>query len=270
MRLIATALGGALLTLALRSAAAGADTTPAAAPIPAPEGGLMAPGFAAAPAAKPAAKPTATPAAKPAANPADKPADASATAQPAPPVVAAPAEPAKAPPPGPEWGVLARGGYFGLPNLIADKLFRQHPAVNGSIYGAEFRSHGAGGARGIASVGYAVDHGSAEADGIWQAEPTSKPVAGKGNIEFTAFTVTGYLNILPSFFLHPYVGLGIGAGYYTGMYRKDNDIVRVKSWMPVLTLPLGLTLEISRNVNLSAEARFIDGIQAGGAIQALF
>src|SRR5512140_297992 len=29
------------------------------------------------------------------------------------------------------WGVLLRGGYFGLPNFIADELFNRHPEIAG-------------------------------------------------------------------------------------------------------------------------------------------
>ena len=68
------------------------------------------------------------------------------------------------------WGLLVRGGYFGLPNSIADELFVQHPDIAGTSFGAEIRYHGEGGGRGVASIGLAVDYATAKADGIWQAD----------------------------------------------------------------------------------------------------
>ena len=62
-----------------------------------------------------------------------------------------------------------RGGYFGVPNFIADELFYQHPDIAGSSIGAEIRYHGEDGGRGVSSIGLAVDYATAEADGIWQA-----------------------------------------------------------------------------------------------------
>ncbi len=177
-----------------------------------------------------------------------------------------PAEPA-----GPrDIGILVRAGYFGLPDVLADSLFRMHPKVDGFSYGAEFRYHGAGGPRGVASVGIAVDRASVEADGLWQTDEYDEPWAASGKIEMTAVTVTGYANILPSWPVHPYVGLGIGAAYLEGSYRKDDDLVTVDAWFPALHVPVGLAVELGDAFLLSLEARFIDGISAGLAFEARF
>jgi hypothetical protein len=174
------------------------------------------------------------------------------------------------PEPPPEWGVLLRGGYFGLPDLLAGKIFRQHPAINGFIYGVEFRYHGDGGPRGIASVGLGVDYGIFEGDGIWQTDEFDEPMAVSGKITMTAATVTGYWNIFPSWWVHPYLGVGIGAAYLKGEYRKDSDLIKVETWFPAVHIPVGLALELGDHFQITAEARFIDGIALGGSLQGRF
>jgi hypothetical protein len=68
-------------------------------------------------------------------------------AAPAPGAAMAPAPGSAAPEREPVWGVLVRGGYFGLPDTIANRLYRQHPKVDGHTYGGELRYHGDGGGR---------------------------------------------------------------------------------------------------------------------------
>lgn len=185
------------------------------------------------------------------------------------PAPAAPAEPSPPPAP-PRWGFLVRGGYFGLPDPIADRIFAEHPPVDGWFAGAEIRYHGPDGPRGVASLGLAVDRGSFEAAGLWREDEQDEAVFSAGSIDFTAVTLTAYWSILPSWFLHPYLGLGIGAGYYRGSYVEDGEPITVNTWLPVVTLPLGVTIEIGERLNLAAEVRFIDGISVGGVLQALF
>jgi opacity protein-like surface antigen len=199
---------------------------------------------------------------------------------PAPPATAPPPPPPEAAAPAPEsavtkadgtsWGAVARGGYFGLPDVIADQLFSQHPEVDGTIYGGEIRYHGDGGGRGVFSVGFAVDYGETSAYGIWQTDGSSAPQAGSGDISMLAVTVTGYWNIVPTGLIHPYVGLGLGAGYFKGTIQEDADLVEVDMVLPVLHLPVGLALELGEHLQLALEVRFINGIAAGGALQIRF
>lgn len=168
------------------------------------------------------------------------------------------------------WGVLVRGGYFGLPDVVANKLFRQHPKVAGETFGAEFRYHGDGGGRGVASIGFAFDYAKTEGDGIWQTDKHSQPKAMGGGIKMYAATLTGYWSMFPSWYVHPYVGIGVGAGYFEGKLKNDNDLTEVSVVLPVLHLPVGLAFELGEHLQLSLEARFLDGIAAGAALQARF
>jgi len=198
---------------------------------------------------------------------------------PAPGVVPTAAPPAPAPAPvaaktgqgdNTSWGLLLRGGYFGLPDPFADRLFLQHPEIAGSSFGAEIRYHGEDGGRGVASVGLAIDSATAEANGIWQEDASTAPIKGAGEISMLAFTLTGYWSLLPSWFLHPYVGLGIGVAHAQGHYLNETERVEVDYWVPVVHIPVGLALELGERLQLAAEARFIDGFALGGALQVRF
>ena len=168
------------------------------------------------------------------------------------------------------WGVLLRGGYFGLPNFIADELFYQHPDIAGTSLGVEFRYHGEGGGRGVTSIGLGVEYATATAKGDWQQEESDEVTYEEGEVEMLAFTLTGYWSLFPSWYVHPYVGLGIGVAHATGYYvdpeeRKDADY-----WVPVLHVPIGLAVELGKTFQLAVEGRFIDGIAIGGALQVRF
>jgi opacity protein-like surface antigen len=195
---------------------------------------------------------------------------AAADPQTAPPLAAAATEPAVTKADDTSWGLVARGGYFGLPDVIANQLFSQHPEVDGTIYGGEIRLHGDGGGRGVFSVGFAVDYGETSAYGIWQTDESSAPQAGSGDISMLAVTVTGYWNIVPTGVIHPYVGLGIGAGYFKGTIQEEADLVEVETVLPVLHIPIGLALELGEHLQLSLEARVINGVAAGGSLQIRF
>jgi opacity protein-like surface antigen len=183
------------------------------------------------------------------------------------PAAPAPA-PAAAPAPddGARWGLVARGGLFGVPNLVADEFFAQHPDIEGAFAGAEIRYFGDGGGRGVSSIGLAIDHGEGDADGTWQADDDDRPTVADGSVEMTAVTLTGYWNLFPSWWLHPYIGLGVGVGWFKGEYADENGPITVEGWLPVVHVPVGLALELGRALQLSAEVRFIDGFTGGAAL----
>lgn len=165
------------------------------------------------------------------------------------------------------WGVLLRAGQFGLQDQIADSLLRQHPKITGIAYGVELRYHGEGGGRGVASAGVSLDYCTVAADGIWQADEFHAPEAGGGELSLIALSLTGYLSIFPSWRVHPYVGVGIGLGYVDGSYREGDELIDVSGVIPVLHVPVGLSYELDQHFQLSVEARFVDGVSIGGALQ---
>jgi opacity protein-like surface antigen len=192
---------------------------------------------------------------------------------------APPVAPAPAPTPAPaaagkgddtSWGLLVRGGYFGLPDFIADELFVQHPDIAGTSIGLEFRYHGDDGGRGVSSIGLAVDYATAKADGVWQENESDEITHASGEVTMLAFTVTGYWSLFPSWYVHPYVGFGLGAGYFKGTVRQEEDLTEVAMLLPVLHVPVGLAAEFGKSAQLALEARFLDGISLGGSLQVRF
>ena len=168
------------------------------------------------------------------------------------------------------WGVLLRGGYFGVPNFIADELFLQHPDIAGTSFGAEIRYHGEGGGRGVASIGLGIEYATAKADGQWQENETDEIVTASGEVNMLAVTLTGYWSLFPSWYVHPYVGLGIGFAHATGYYQDEEERNDADYWIPVVHVPIGLAVELGKRLQLSVEGRFLNGIAIGGALQARF
>jgi opacity protein-like surface antigen len=166
--------------------------------------------------------------------------------------------------------LLVRGGYFGVPDFIADELFYKHPEVNGMSFGAEIRYHGEDGGRGVGSIGLSVDTASASAEGIWQADESDTPQMVSGDIDMLAFALTGYWSLFPTWYVHPYAGIGIGAAHVKGHYQDEGAITEADVWVPVLHIPIGLAIELGERLQLAIEGRFIDGIAIGGALQVRF
>lgn len=168
------------------------------------------------------------------------------------------------------WGLLVRGGSFGLPDAVANELFRQHPKLAGHSYGAELRYHGDGGGRGVASIGFAIETATVSGDGIWQPEKEDRPAAFGGEVTMTGFTVTGYWSLFPSWYAHPYVGLGLGVAYLEGEYRDGEAVTTLDTLIPTVHIPLGLAFELGPGLQLALEARVLNGVAAGGALQVRF
>ncbi len=170
------------------------------------------------------------------------------------------------------WGLLVRGGYFGLPDFIADELFFQHPAITGTSIGAEIRYYGEGGARGGSSIGIAVDSASAKTDGDWRESESDPVTAAHGEVSMLAVTLTGYWTLFPSWYVHPYFGIGIGVAHVKGFYEDETDFERTDAdvWVPVVHIPIGLAVELGKRLQLAVEGRFVDGIAIGGALQVRF
>ena len=123
----------------------------------------------------------------------------------------------------PGWGLLVRGGYYGVPNWILDLLFEQHPDVDGTIVGGELRYYGDGVRAGAFSVGLGFDAGSADGFGTWQENTGDEAINGGGDVDIVSGHITLYFDIVPSSALHPYIGIGGGVGYAEGRYVRDGE-----------------------------------------------
>lgn len=170
------------------------------------------------------------------------------------------------------WGLLIRGGVFDLPGVIKDALFIKHPEeIDGPILGAEIRYHGEDGGRGAASIGVSFDSVTATGTGEWQHTDSKRTMIGYGEVTVMAVTVTGYWSLLPSWYVHPTIGIGIGVAHATGHYQDDadrNQWVDADYWIPAVHVPVGLAIELGKGLQLTIEGRFIDGISIGASLQA--
>ncbi len=170
----------------------------------------------------------------------------------------------------PRWGIGFRAGTYGVPDWVLDTLFEEHPSVDGSIVGAELRWYGDNGPSGLFSVGLTFDVGQADGTGIWQETSQSTPVAGGGDIDIAASSLTLYWDFWFWNRIHPYVGLGAGIGYAKGSYVEENDDITVKEFIPVIHIPVGLAFDLGETFRFSLEGRVIDGWSWGGLFQIRF
>lgn len=213
--------------------------------------------------------PAATPPASPQASPPSQPiAPTPVTVVPVPAPAVVVAETGKAD--DTSWGLLIRGGYFGLPNFIADELFYQHPKIAGYNLGAEIRYHGESGGRGVSSIGLAFETATARTDGDWRKNESDVPKSAQGEISMLAFTLTGYWSLFPSWYVHPYFGIGIGVAHVKGFYKDESERIDADVWIPAVHVPVGVAVELGKRFQLTAEGRFINGIAIGGALQVRF
>ena len=83
-------------------------------------------------------------------------------------------------------------------------------------------------------------------------------------------TLTKYWSLFPSWYVHPYFGLGIGVAHAKGHYQDETELVVADYWIPAVHIPIGLAVELGKRFQLAIEGRFIDGIAIGGALQVRF
>ena len=170
----------------------------------------------------------------------------------------------------PHWGLTLRGGMYGVPDWLLGLLFEEHPSVDGTMGGVELRYFGSSGPSGAFSVALTVDVGKAEGEGVWQENAGDVPVVGGGKVNLLAATLTAYLDIMPHSRLHPYIGLGLGAGYAEATYIRDGEEITVDEYVPVIHIPVGLILALSEHFAFGIEGRVINGISYGGFLQLRF
>ena len=117
-------------------------------------------------------------------------------------IAAAPALPAAAADgeeglaPSPSFGIVARGGYYGVPDWLLDLLFDEHPDVDGTIFGGELRYYGDGGPSGAFSIGIGADVGRSDGFGIWREDAGDTPINGGGEVDIIAGHITFYFDML--------------------------------------------------------------------------
>ncbi len=170
----------------------------------------------------------------------------------------------------PLWGVGLRLGSFGVPDLILDRIFAEHPTVSGDLVGAELRYYGNGGPRGALSLALTVDQGTASADGIWRRHPDDDGVTGRGEVSLLAATLTVYWDLFAASPVHPFLGLGIGYARMWGSYEEDGIAVHVREDLPAVHLPVGLAVQLGRYLTLRGEARVLNGFSLGGNLMLNF
>lgn len=180
----------------------------------------------------------------------------------------------------PKYGISLKGGWFGIPEKLIDAMkldiitidgipyaVVKKPYVEGEVYGVEFRYYGKKGIKSGYSTIISYEKNFLKGEGMWEREIGYGIFGGSLNSESHTLTFSTQFDLFPSFPIHPFLGLGLGASYLsyrvelltieegeeTRKIGKDNLII------PVFHFPAGIRLNIGKRIDLKVETGFKNG-----------
>jgi opacity protein-like surface antigen len=166
------------------------------------------------------------------------------------------------------WGIGVKGGYFGVPDFVLDRIFEEHPSVSGSTFGIEARYYGR--TDKVFNLSLSLDYGTFSSDGYWRKEAADERKYGKIEGSLVSLTATAIWNILPTKTVNPYLGIGLGVGQLKGTGKSEDEEESVSATVPVLHIPLGINIRPSDRFHIDLEGGFRDGIYGTGGLRILF
>lgn len=168
------------------------------------------------------------------------------------------------------WSFGVHAGYFGIPDIVLDKVFAKHPSVSGTTLGIESRYYGETGPNRILNWAFSVDYGVIEGTGDWESSEGEGVENGKITASLLSFTATAIWNAFPTRAVNPYFGIGLGAGFIKGEGKSDVKTESVSKIIPVLHVPLGVNFKVSDDIHIGIEGGLRGGIYAVGEARYLF
>ncbi|MGQ9619069.1 MAG: hypothetical protein ACUVUG_08945 [Candidatus Aminicenantia bacterium] len=185
------------------------------------------------------------------------------------------------------FGFSLKAGWFGIPKQLIDTMridiitidnipysIVKKPYIEGNVYGLEFRYYGKKGIKGGYSSVLSYERNTLKGEGVWERELGSGSFTGTMSSNSHSLTFTSYFDIFPSFPIHPFLGLGIGASYFSysvELVNKEGDKEKRKSGkddviIPVFHLPFGVKLRITEPLELRIESGFKNGFYLLGGV----
>lgn len=187
----------------------------------------------------------------------------------------------------PKFGISVKGGWFGIPEMLIDAMkldiitidkipygVSKKPYVEGEVYGVELRYYGKKGLRSGYSTIISYEKNYLKGEGMWEREIGYGIFGGTLSSESHTLTFSTQFDIFPSFPIHPFFGLGLGASYLS--YRvelltiEDGEEVRKigkdNLIIPVFHFPVGLRLYIGEKIDLKMESGFKNGFYFIGGL----
>ncbi|MBI3391735.1 MAG: hypothetical protein HY039_00960 [Nitrospirae bacterium] len=163
-----------------------------------------------------------------------------------------------------------RGGIYSIDKFL-DYVMDEHPKVDGPVYGAAILF----GDRGeVVNHRVSLDYASASGEGKWRREKDSG--SGKVEFEFASLSYAAIFNIMPSWRVNPYIGIGAGVGYGKASASGNLESTSIggstsgKSYIPVIVVPAGIRVKASDRIALAVEGGFLDGLYVTGNLRFAF
>jgi len=169
--------------------------------------------------------------------------------------------------------------YIGIPDMILDPLLVEHPEISGISYALEIRSFGRKGLHSRISGLYSLEYSRVRGEGTWRVQEDDLRKSGWGRLTQYRLSATLILSVLPGLVVHPYFGLGIGiekafllseGSYADELGTEINERFEGDRILPVLHLPLGLSLNFDNRYELRIEGGFKNGFYLGAGLQVVF
>ncbi len=187
----------------------------------------------------------------------------------------------------PKFGISLKSGWFGIPKMLIDAMkidiitidsipygVVKKPYIEGEVYGFELRYYGKKGIRSGYSSVLSYERNFLRGEGVWEREIGYGIFGGTLSSNSHTLTFSTQFDIFPSFPIHPFFGLGIGASYLsynvelltTEGGEEIRKIGKGKVIIPAFHFPVGLRLFIGEIADLKLETGFKNGFYLIGGI----
>ncbi len=158
-------------------------------------------------------------------------------------------------------------GKFGFINSILNSALEEYPSISGDGVGIKVKRYGDDGIRSTFYSVYSLRIFEYRAGGFWRASSDDYRIKGFFKMKQVAFTYSAILNLIPSFKVTPYIGIGIGVGVavlnaradYRDKWQEHNDLYNYQALIPIIKLPVGLSIRVDNNIEMEVEGGFENG-----------
>ena len=158
-------------------------------------------------------------------------------------------------------------GKFFIAESFESSFLYQYQPINGNGVGIKIKRFKKDGIKSTFYSVYSLRIFDLRGGGIWRQKENDYPTQAYFKMNQINFTYSAILNILPSFVVAPYIGIGIGVGvakfegnrYYIDQWQEHDESYKYQSLIPVIKLPMGISIRPNNNFEIEIEGGFENG-----------
>jgi len=169
-------------------------------------------------------------------------------------------------------------GKFSIVESLESSFLYEYQPITGNGIGIKVKRFKKNGIRNAFYSVYALRIFDLRGGGIWKQKEDDYPTKAYVKLNQINFSYSVILNILPSFVVTPYVGIGIGVGvakfegsrFYIDHWQEHDEDYKYQALIPVIKFPIGISIRPKNNIEIEIEGGFENGFYISWGTSFLF